>query len=101
MIKIKPFLFVGVLWTSMACFAQQNTTGKTTDGKINEFKYTNPITRDTTIAMRDHCIIKIGEKGYCSGTSNLVKTGPNPGVRLLVSDDLIYRNNIRGLLMPV
>ena len=53
----------------------------------DDFCYTNPITRDTSISMRDHCIIKVGNQWYCTGTSNPVWTGPNPGVRLLVSDD--------------
>jgi beta-xylosidase len=61
-----------------------------TDAKPREFRYTNPITRDASLAMRDHFIIKVGEKWYCTGTSNPVWTGPNPGVRLLVSDDLIH-----------
>jgi beta-xylosidase len=56
----------------------------------NEFRYTNPITRDTSIAMRDHCIIKVGNKWFCTGTSEPVWTGYNPGVRLLESDDLIH-----------
>ena len=74
-----------------------NSTGQTTyssneatkglNGK-NEFHYTNPITRDTALSMRDHFIIKTGNKWYCTGTSNPVWTGSNPGVRLLVSDDL-------------
>lgn len=54
-----------------------------------EFRYTNPITRDSAISMRDHFIIKVGDKWYCTGTSNPVWTGPNPGVRLLESDDLL------------
>ncbi len=53
------------------------------------FCYTNPITRDTSLSMRDYCIIKVGNKWYCTGTSYPIWTGPNPGVRLLVSDDLI------------
>jgi xylan 1,4-beta-xylosidase len=40
--------------------------------------------------MRDHCIIKVGSQWYCTGTSLPVWTGSNPGVRLLVSDDLIH-----------
>jgi len=56
----------------------------------HQFKYTNPITRDTSISMRDHFIIKVGNKWYCTGTSAPVWTGPNPGVRLLESDDLIH-----------
>jgi len=54
------------------------------------FTYTNPITRDTAIAMRDHCMLKVGNKWYCTGTSEPIWTGHNPGVRLLVSDDLIH-----------
>jgi len=53
------------------------------------FRYTNPITRDPALSLRDHCIIKVGTQWFCTGTSNPVWTGPNPGVRLLVSDDLI------------
>ena len=56
----------------------------------HSFCFTNPITRDTSISMRDHFVIKVGNKWYCVGTSNPVWTGPNPGVRLLVSDDLIH-----------
>lgn len=56
----------------------------------SEFRYTNPITRDTSIAMRDHCIIKVGDLWYCTGTSEPIWTGYNPGVRLLVSNDLIH-----------
>ncbi|MGK9476428.1 glycoside hydrolase family 43 protein [Melioribacter sp. OK-6-Me] len=54
------------------------------------FCYTNPITRDTSLSMRDYCVIKVKNKWYCTGTSHPVWTGPNPGVRLLVSDDLIH-----------
>jgi len=56
----------------------------------HEFRYTNPITRDTAISMRDHFIIKVKDKWYCTGTSEPVWTGRNPGVRLLVSTDLIH-----------
>lgn len=69
-----------------ACFAQVSSTINATS---KEFRYTNPITRDSSISMRDHFIIKVGNKWYCTGTSNPVWTGPNPGVRLLESDDLI------------
>jgi xylan 1,4-beta-xylosidase len=54
------------------------------------FKYTNPITSDTSLSMRDHCILKVGNKWYCTGTSLPVWTGHSPGVRLLVSDDLVH-----------
>ena len=53
------------------------------------FIYTNPFTRDTAISMRDDFIIKVDKKWFCVGTSEPVWTGPNPGVRLLVSEDLI------------
>ena len=56
--------------------------------KSHIFKYTNPVIRDTSISMRDHFIIKVGNKWYCTGTSLPVWSGQNPGVRLLVSSDL-------------
>ncbi|MEO7767899.1 MAG: family 43 glycosylhydrolase, partial [Ferruginibacter sp.] len=56
----------------------------------HEFRYTNPITRDSAISMRDHFIIKVDKKWYCVGTSEPVWTGLNPGVRLLVSEDMIH-----------
>ncbi len=53
------------------------------------FRYTNPITRDPALAMRDHFILKVGSRWFMTGTSLPVWSGPNPGVRLLVSDDLL------------
>ena len=85
------FLF-SALWFFINCqygFAQTNTKSLPVK-TAHTFTYTNPITRDTTISMRDHFIIKVGSKWYCTGTSNPVWSGPNPGVRLLVSDDLIH-----------
>ena len=75
-----------------SCFAQVNTNNgiSTENSGTQIFRYTNPITRDTSVSMRDHCIIRVGKKWYCTGTSNPVWTGPNPGVHLLVSDDLIH-----------
>jgi xylan 1,4-beta-xylosidase len=78
----------------VACSCPAQATGnfrpiQDSDG-THIFRYTNPITRDTSISMRDHCIIKVGKQWFCTGTSNPVWTGPNPGVRLLVSDDLIH-----------
>lgn len=85
-------LFLGLFALSVSCFAQEavHKTIAPAKGTKHVFRYTNPITRDTAISMRDHCIIKVGEKWYCTGTSNPVWTGPNPGVRLLESDDLIH-----------
>ena len=60
------------------------------DASPHIFRYTNPITRDAALSLRDHFIIKVGPQWFCTGTSSPVWTGPNPGVRLLVSDDLIH-----------
>ena len=86
------YLFLGLFAFSTACFAQVNTSSGASTNSVaaHVFKYTNPITRDTSISMRDHCIVKVENKWYCTGTSNPVWTGPNPGVRLLVSNDLIH-----------
>jgi len=70
-------------------FSQSNSPANAVNKVTKVFRYTNPITRDTAISMRDHFIIKVENKWYCVGTSNPVWTGPNPGVRLLISDDLI------------
>lgn len=59
------------------------------DGR-KEFRYTNPIIRDAGLGLRDHCIVKVGSLWYCTGTSLPVWTGKNPGVRLLVSGDLLH-----------
>lgn len=78
---------------SITCFllqfsvVAQNNDNKTVTAK--KFSYTNPITRDTALSLRDYCIIKVGDKWYCTGTSAPIWTGPNPGVRLLVSDNLL------------
>lgn len=55
-----------------------------------EFRYTNPITRDPALSLRDHQIIKVGDVWYMTGTSPPVWSGPNPGVRLLSSSDLLH-----------
>ena len=65
------------------------TQEKPTKTTSKSFTYTNPMIRDTAIAMRDHFIIKVGNKWYATGTSLPVWTGYNPGVRLLESDDMI------------
>lgn len=78
---MKKFLLLSCLLLTLGVSAQVSTT---------EFRYTNPITRDTSIAMRDHCIIKVGDLWYCTGTSQPIWEGYNPGVRLLVSNDMIH-----------
>lgn len=82
-------VFLGCIFFLQAQVVE-NKEDISTNSESNNFCYTNPITRDTSIAMRDHFIIKVGKKWYCTGTSLPVWTGPNPGVRLLVSDDLIH-----------
>lgn len=62
------------------------------------FEYTNPITTDTATSMRDYCIIKVGNKWYCTGTSLPVWSGHNPGVRLLESDDLVHWHQCAWLI---
>ena len=85
-------LIYSLILSAACCFAQSNTNNVSSSDSTDThlFCYTNPITRDTAIAMRDHCIIKVGRQWYCTGTSLPVWTGPNPGGRLLVSDDLVH-----------
>ena len=45
------------------------------------FKYTNPITRDSDLSMRDKYNIKVDSLWNCVGNSNPIWEGPNPGVR--------------------
>ena len=67
--KMNIFLIL-VLFAS-TCLAQVATSTELSTKKNTShvFCFTNPITRDTSIAMRDHCIIKVGNKWYCTGTS--------------------------------
>lgn len=83
--KIILTLFLLISTTNLSF--SQNKKDKVSAQK--EFRYTNPITRDSTISMRDHFIIKVEDLWYCVGTSNPVWTGPNPGVRMLVSKDMV------------
>ena len=78
------------VFTSVS-FAQKSDSKAALKTNATEkvFKYTNPITRDSILSMRDYMIIKVGDKWFATGTSNPVWTGPNPGVKLLVSDDMI------------
>ncbi len=89
--KCRLVLFCILTFLAASCPAQVIPVENLTDEGVNhyEFRYTNPVTRDTGISMRDHYIIKVGNRWFCTGTSNPVWTGHNPGVRLLVSDDLI------------
>lgn len=91
LIVLQLLLLCGLL----SILAQVGGQGVST---TTEFKYTNPITRDTSIAMRDHCIIKVGKQWFCTGTSQPIWTDYNPGVRLLVSDDLIHWKQLPWLI---
>ena len=85
--NINRFFLWGLLGFASFCFAEKQSLA---DNKQPQaFRYTNPITRDAAISMRDHFIIKVDKKWYAVGTSNPIWTGPNPGVRLLVSDDML------------
>ena len=77
-------IFWSLVVISSTCYSQVNSMNGTVSKKLSEheFRYTNPITRDTAISMRDHNIIKVGKQWYCTGTSEPVWTGHNPGVRL-------------------
>ncbi|WEK70325.1 MAG: family 43 glycosylhydrolase [Candidatus Chryseobacterium colombiense] len=77
------FLFIFISNLNFAQVETSKTSAK------REFRYTNPITRDSAISMRDHFIIKVDDLWYCVGTSNPVWEGKNPGVRMLVSKDMV------------
>jgi xylan 1,4-beta-xylosidase len=66
------FLFIFIF--SSVCFAQKGAAGKEikTGTASKEFKYTNPMTRDSILSMRDYMIVKSGGKWYATGTSNPV-----------------------------
>ena len=85
-------IFYFLLLFACSSIAQENLNNvASNDSAVSHvFRYTNPITRDTSSSMRDYCIIKVGKKWYSTGTSNPVWTGRNPGVHLLVSDDLLH-----------
>jgi xylan 1,4-beta-xylosidase len=52
-------------------------------------RYTNPITRDSAMAMRDHQIVKLGEVWYMTGTMGPYWKGLCPGVGLYRSNNLL------------
>jgi xylan 1,4-beta-xylosidase len=66
--------------------------------QVHTFRYTNPITRDPSQSMRDHIIVKEGNRWYMTGTSQPIWDGPNPGVRLMVSDDLLHWRDTAWLI---
>ena len=53
------------------------------------FSYNNPITRDNAMSMRDHQILKVGDRWFMTGTSAPYWKGLNPGVRLFSSSNLL------------
>lgn len=56
---------------------------------MNSFSYTNPITRDPVMSMRDHQILKVENRWYMTGTSAPYWKGSSPGVRLFSSTNLL------------
>lgn len=85
--NIKPlskiiFFFCGLFLLTNTAFSINKS--------YSEFTYTNPITRDPSLSMRDYFIIKVKNKWYSVGTSDPVWTGPNPGVHLIESDELVH-----------
>jgi xylan 1,4-beta-xylosidase len=97
---MKQFITAVLIGLASPGFAQVTTSNNATVTvkTEHEFKYTNPITQDSTLSMRDHFILKVGNKWYCTGTSNPVWSGPNPGVRLLVSDDLLHWKHLTWII---
>ncbi len=59
---------------------------------MTEMHYTNPITHNPAMSMRDHQILKVGDIWYMTGTSAPYWKGPNPGVRLFSSRNLLDWN---------
>lgn len=88
---LNQFIVLFLIFFSVSSAQKKDAEKKLKTNEAEKvFKYTNPITRDSLLSMRDYMINKVGEKWYATGTSNPVWTGPNPGVKLLVSDDLIH-----------
>ena len=84
------FITLFMIFCAVSFAQKKDMTKGLKNNKVEKvFKYTNPITRDSVLSMRDYMINKVGDKWYATGTSNPIWTGPNPGVKLLVSDDLI------------
>jgi hypothetical protein len=54
-----------------------------------ECRHANPIMHNSSLSMRDHQIIRVDDVWYMTGTSPPIWRGCNPGVRLLVSRDLL------------
>ncbi|HTN36004.1 MAG TPA: family 43 glycosylhydrolase, partial [Arachidicoccus sp.] len=90
--KRSVFILLGLMPVFGTCLAQNaiHSPNSHRESDKHVFAYTNPITRDTSLSLRDYNIIKVGNKWYCTGTSMPIWTGHNPGVKLLVSDDLIH-----------
>ena len=65
------FILLFFILTAVS-FAQKNDPAKELKTNATEkvFKYTNPITRDSILSMRDYMINKVGDKWYATGTSN-------------------------------
>lgn len=90
--KLKYLIGFGITLSPLQ--ALEITTRDTTpnlgaENADRSFSYTNPITRDPSQSLRDHMILKVGDRWYMTGSSHPIWGGPNPGVRLMESDDLL------------
>lgn len=91
-ISLKILLFAGFLFAVIIIQAQN------TSSTVHTFSYTNPITRDFSQSMRDNMILKVGQRWYMTGTSQPIWSGANPGVRLMVSDDLLNWKDVGWII---
>ena len=86
---LKSILSVILITATLSCLNCIAAEKEQAKPQLHTFRYTNPITRDPSQSMRDHIIVKEGNRWYMTGTSQPIWEGPNPGVRLMVSDDLL------------
>jgi beta-xylosidase len=56
---------------------------------MGKFIYKNPITQGRDMSLRDCHIIKVGKTYYMTGTCQPIWEGPNPGIKLYSSNDLL------------
>ncbi|MBN1926061.1 MAG: hypothetical protein JW798_09505 [Prolixibacteraceae bacterium] len=54
--KKNILILLVIVCFSVAFTRQQDNNQQQVSVKTKVFRYTNPVTRDTSIAMRDHCI---------------------------------------------
>jgi len=85
--KLCLLVFVsGLLLAISACLAQQKDSGDVKQLRAYEFVYKNP---NPQVEMRDTDILPDNGRFYAVGTCPPYWEGPNPGVKLYVSNNLI------------